>query len=216
MPIVVKKWIYYNEQEGPAEDTQSPPTIDRLCCLPERCRPLLFEPQELTRPFSLGHLFSGVKRFDVDRLLAIWNCYGAGIGADATACTGRLINHRPKLIQTNRFFRIRAFIVTGPAEYCTDPGITMKAVDNRQTHSGIFLLNSLEAAGGADVNTLHTEITGYFFRFNQRGPGMNTGPDVKHGNRAIRAYFNTTSTADTLGRENLFGHSAWWSAACSL
>ncbi len=134
--------------------------------------------------------------------------YRAGMGAQAAAGAGRGVDYRPELVEPNGFFIKGAFVITGTAEGGAEPGGAMKMVDHRQSHSRVLLLNMLQAAGGTDFNAFHAEIAGDFLHFDYGCSGMETGTDIEHCNRSIRADLDASAAADAFGGKDFFNNSA--------
>ena len=88
------------------------------------------------------------------------------MGAEAAAGTGGFIDHGFKLIETDGFFRKGAFVVAGTAQGLATPGYALEFIDNGQTHSGVCLTHSFQAAGGSVFDTFHAEVAGYLFSLN--------------------------------------------------
>jgi hypothetical protein len=112
-----------------------------------------------------------------------------------------------QLSKADSFFGIRALIVTGAAEYCPFPGIAGEFVDDCQSHSTVFLANTLQTARRTDIHALHTEITGDLFYLNKRRPSMETTANVQHLYGMVGTNFNASAAANTFSRENFFGNS---------
>ena len=117
---------------------------------------------------------------DINRLVAAFRSHRAGVGTDSTTGADSFVDERAQLIEPDSFVGIGTFVIAGATQGCAQPGKAPVAVNNGQSHPSCFLFDRLQAAGRADINAFHTQIAGNFFGFNQRSPGMNTGPQIEH------------------------------------